>query len=212
MAHHRRRRGGESLPYTHKAFLPYVTALGQLALAWNGLHEALAFLFCSVMGGGYSNQFLAIWHALKSDRAQRDILFAATKSYVSGATLPKFYDDIEWLCKRADALEDARNDALHSPLWANQRGPDNTIIMPAIGLGHIRAQKLFEKKHLLSEFRWCRDSAIALTHFSIDIDAVLVDYMKPWPDRPVLPNRGQTSATKPRPPIPQAKRPRQPES
>jgi hypothetical protein len=198
MAKRRKRQQGgpaESLSYTHRAFLPYVTALGQLALAWNGLHEMLAFLFCSVMGGGYTNQFLAIWHALKSDRAQREILLAATKNYVSGAVPPKFYEDIEWVCKRADALEDARNDALHSPLWAYQRGPDNIIVMPVTGLGHVRAQKLFDK-HLLSEFRWCRDSAIALTHFAYDIDASLLDYMKPWPDRPQLPNRGRCREAK----------------
>jgi hypothetical protein len=59
----------ERLPYTHRAYLPYVTALGLLAPAWNGLRETLAFLFCDVMGGGYANQLLAIWHALKTDRA-----------------------------------------------------------------------------------------------------------------------------------------------
>jgi hypothetical protein len=40
-----------SVPYTHKAFRPYVIALGQLTLAWNDLHETLAIVFCSVMGG-----------------------------------------------------------------------------------------------------------------------------------------------------------------
>ena len=31
-------------------FRPYATALGQIALAWNGLHERLAFLFCMANG------------------------------------------------------------------------------------------------------------------------------------------------------------------
>jgi hypothetical protein len=39
-----------SLPFTHKAFRPYVIALGQLALTWNDLHVTLAMLFCHVMG------------------------------------------------------------------------------------------------------------------------------------------------------------------
>ena len=46
-----------SVPYTHAIFRPYVTALGQLALAWNDLHETLAMLFLSVMGGGYGSLY-----------------------------------------------------------------------------------------------------------------------------------------------------------
>jgi hypothetical protein len=53
--------------------------IGQIALALNGFQSELAMLFCTVMGGGYSNQFLAIWHALKNDAAQRDILEAAAR-------------------------------------------------------------------------------------------------------------------------------------
>jgi hypothetical protein len=141
----RARMPHESLPYTDRAFMPYVTALGQLTLAWNGLHEVLALLFCTVMGGGMSNQFLAVWHALRTDRAQRDILLAALKSDVRGVVPSKFFEDIEWICKRADVVEDARNDALHSPLWASKRGPGNTIVTPIVGLGHVRAQRLSEK-------------------------------------------------------------------
>jgi hypothetical protein len=43
----------DSIPYTHKAFRPHITVLGQLTLAWNDLHQTLAILFCSVMGGGF---------------------------------------------------------------------------------------------------------------------------------------------------------------
>src|SRR5580704_7160746 len=86
--------------FSDPAFRPYVGALGQLALSWNALHETMAFLFCSVMGGGYSNQFLAVWHALKSDRSQRDILLAATESHMNPAYSPQFVSDIKWLCGR----------------------------------------------------------------------------------------------------------------
>ena len=69
-----------SVPFTDKAFRPYAVALGQFALAWNDLHVALGMLFCTVMGGGFSNPALAIWHELKADRAQRDILKAAARA------------------------------------------------------------------------------------------------------------------------------------
>src|ERR1022692_594393 len=75
-------------PPTHAVFRPYAITLGQLALAWNELHESMALLFCTTMGGGYSNQFLAVWHVLKVDRAQRDILLAAARE-INAYTMTK---------------------------------------------------------------------------------------------------------------------------
>ncbi len=75
----RRKAAWEPVSYSHPVFRPYVAALGQIPLAWNGLHSQRALLFCTVMGGRYSNQFLAVWHAIKSDRMQRDVLEAAAR-------------------------------------------------------------------------------------------------------------------------------------
>ena len=57
---------------------PYVTALGKVAHAWNYLQEALGQLFCAVTGLENDGTGEAIWHSLNSDRAQRDMLRAAT--------------------------------------------------------------------------------------------------------------------------------------
>lgn len=181
------------LPVTSRAFGPYVAALGQLTLAWNELHETLALVFCMVMGGGLVNQYLAIWHAIKVDRAQRDILLAAAKAGdVQGSSYPNLVSDLEWICGKANAVEDARNDALHSPLWGSQRGPGTTLVMPMTGLGHVRAQKL-QAKNLLTEFRWCRDAAQVLTGFARELDAAMSGFGLSWPDKPAWPNRGQTN-------------------
>jgi hypothetical protein len=138
--------------------------LGQLTLAWNELHETLAILFSMVMRGGFVGQYLAIWHAIKVDRAQRDILLAAAKAdELRGPSYPRLVPDLEWICGKADGVEDARNDALHSPLWGSQRGPGSTLVMPATGLGHVRTQKLLAKDDLLIEFHWCRDASLVLT-------------------------------------------------
>ena len=103
-----------SVPFTHEKFRPYTLALGQFTLAWNDLHTSLAMLFCTVMGGGFSNPALAIWHELKADRAQRDILNAAMKSTVINGGSQSLSEEIDWICKRADSLEECRNNALHS--------------------------------------------------------------------------------------------------
>jgi hypothetical protein len=188
------------LPVTNRAFGPYVAALGQLTLAWNDLHETLAILFSMVMGGGYVGQYLAIWHAIKVDRAQRDILVAAAKAdQLRGTSYSRLVPDLEWICVKANAVEDARNDALHSPLWGSQRGPGSILVMPAAGLGHVRAQKLLTKD-LLIEFRWCRDASLVLTGFAREIDIAMSEFGLAWPDRPVWPNRGKTKKSKPRHP------------
>ena len=200
------------LPVTNRVFTPYAIALGQLALAWNGLHETLALLFSMIMGGGDIGRYLAIWHAIKVDRAQRDILLAAARAAeLSGSPYPKLVSDLKWICGKANAVEGARNDALHSPLWGARRGPGSALVMPITGLGHVRAQEL-QAKDLLSEFRWCRDAALVLTQFVRDLDAAISEFGLAWPDRPAWPNRGQTQKSTPRHPVRNAKPPRQPRS
>jgi hypothetical protein len=148
------------LPVTDQAFEPYVTALGQLTLAWNDLHETLAIVFSMVMGGGDVGQYLAIWHAIKVDRAQREILLAAAKvDELRGPRYPRLVPDLEWICRKAEAVEDARNDALHSPLWGSQRGPGSTLVIPLTGLGHVRAQKLMAKDLLTATLDLVADHA-----------------------------------------------------
>jgi hypothetical protein len=148
--------------------------------------------------GGFSNQFLAVWHALKNDAAQRDILQAAARdSFGYDSPLgAKVFTEIKWINGQATKVSDARDDALHCPLWGFERGQTETPVVPVTGLGHRRAQKLLEaKRGLLAEFRWCRDAALILTDYVKDIDELLSRDPSPlpaWPDRPALPNRGQT--------------------
>jgi hypothetical protein len=192
----RKRPTGEwapSVPVTHPAFRPYALALGQLALAWNDLHLSLEMLFCTVTGGGFVNPVLAIWNALKSDRSQREILLAAAKATLINGGSQKLAEEIEWICKRADALEDGRNDALHSPLWGAPRGPGAPVVSPAVGLGHVRANKLLGK-NLLAEFRWCRESSILLRDYATKLDFAVCQGA-PLPARPKLPARHSESAS-----------------
>jgi hypothetical protein len=184
-----------SISHTHRAFLPFATALGQLTLAWNDLHETLAMLFCSVMGGGFSNQYLAVWHSIPSDRTQRNALVAAVEAGLIEGGHPQLLEDVKWIRARAEELEEARNNALHSPLWGTPpMGKAPPIIRPAIGLGHIRANKL-AGKDLLAEYRYCRDATTVVRNFAIEIDKVMSKGGE-WPKQPKLPHRNQKSRPK----------------
>jgi len=192
LAKRRKHKTWDSASYSHPAFRPYTTTLGQIALAWNGLHSRMALLFCSVMGGGFANQFLAVWHAIPNDRAQRAVLEAAAKdSFGYDSELGRrVLDEVRWLNGQCDKVEEARNNALHSPLWGYVRGAKETIVMPVTGLGHVRAKKLWDAKAgLLAEFRWCRDAALVLGDFVSDLDEHLTGRNRSWPSRPALPVR-----------------------
>jgi hypothetical protein len=192
MAKRRKREPWESISYSHNAFRPYVAAIGQLSLAWNAYHEEMSLLFCTIMGSGFANQYLAVWHAVRSDRDLRAVLRAAaiscrevveTKSEVG----KRLVSDVTWVTNQGDSIEETRNNVLHSPLWGYGTG----LVMPLIGLGHERALKLAKSKRgLLAEFRWCRDAAITLSGFVKDLDKHLSGRRQTWPDRPPLPNRG----------------------
>jgi hypothetical protein len=188
--------------FTAPHFRPVAIALGQLALEWNDLHETLSLLFCSVMHGGYANQFLAIWQSLKVDRAKREILLAALESDIERGLPKPCVDDIKWLCGRIDVLEEEKNNALHSPFWST-----GDKIVPVTGLGHVRARKLAEKENVINEFRWCRDRTLDLKEFASQMNGAMGGSGKPWPKRPPWPKSGHPNAQKQPPRAQKAKRP-----
>jgi hypothetical protein len=207
----RRKRGSQR--YTAQEFRPYVTALGQLALAWNDLQESLAGLFWTMMMNGppqagdiVDYRPLRVWHAIRSDRSQKDMLRAviAADNQIDYWKRPLFAGDVRWLLGEAENLEYARNDAIHSPLFYIDRSiyglsyPGKKIA-PAAWLFNPRAVGLAKRADLLSEFRYCRDMAITLSDFAREIDSALIHPKRPWPRRPRLPTRGGGQGAKYRP-------------
>ena len=121
--------------YTGPEFKPYVAALGQLALAWNGLQESFAALFWTMSlngppkAGDFINDApLWIWHSIKSDRSQREMLKAAIDHTSVDWQRSKLKDDAIWLINEAMKLEDLRNDALHAPLFNLRQSPNEITL------------------------------------------------------------------------------------
>jgi hypothetical protein len=193
--------------FTARIFKPYVIAIGELALAWNDLHETLGMLFLGHFSAEQSAA--ALWNSQNFDRQRRALLKAVAQNMSEkiGADYPRLRGDILWLLTEIDKLEDARNTVVHSPLLTQET--ETTIVLglaipkssvlPNLRLGNTRATKL-EKKDLLTEFRWCRDAALVLRDYALTLEwATMVDET-PWPDRPSLPNRGQKRTRRDQPP------------
>ena len=128
---------------------------------------------------------------------------AALPYYRIETRYPTALADVDWLIVEAGKLEDVRNDAIHSPLlllgsggWPAvgqpimiepaeipltfQRGSTGSkrpspagLIIPDYALANPRALKLAQKD-LLPEFRWCRDTAIALRDYCDRVADALV--------------------------------------
>jgi hypothetical protein len=191
------------LAITGVKFEPYALAIGQMALAWNELHEALGALFAQALATGLDRglQCAAIWGAVTSDRQKRQIL-DATINYMGEEThkrFPQLATDVLWITERANSLEDRRNNVVHSPLAevtgeliAALTGLQMGDVYPG-GVLNERALKLSKStirvgKDLLVEMIRYRDYAEALASFSDDIFTVWRKPTDAWPDRPALPS------------------------
>jgi hypothetical protein len=204
--------------YTVKQFLPYALAIGQLALAWNSLHEALAHLFWTALGGGWKGLPVGVWNAAEFDRPKRKMLRAAIEATTPRQLSyhPKMVEDMIWIINKADELENKRNDAVHSPLLLFGKGAlaprYPPLVMPDALLDNRRAINLGQKD-LLVEFRWCRNATLVLRDFAYAVDRGLTTSGAPWPRRPSLPNRSAKKTPRsPRLPAQQQSRATQPPS
>lgn len=202
--------------FTERSYKPYVLGIGQLALAWNDLHEKLGDIFVVVMEGNtaadnhdVTYQLAAVWSAASSDRTKREMLKAAVASprALEGGPFPKLQDDISWLLGQAMKLEDRRNDIIHAPLFSLVDPGTNVSlvaqyfalqvgaeVIPNLMLQNTRATKLVDKNpkgQMLADFRWCRDSILALRDYASLITLGITVDQRAWPDRPQMPSRGQ---------------------
>lgn len=174
---------------------PYVSALGRVAQSWNALQEALAFLFSCVTE---MDDSLArgIWYSTQNDRAQREMLRAAINVRADIWDQPKrAAADLLWLINQANSVADQRNDAIHAPcsIMIGEKGLEVT---PVYFYGNPRALKL-QGKNLLEEFSWCEASADVLAIYAKYAATALSPHSsEPWPEKPLMPTRGQTQTRK----------------
>ncbi|MEQ1930178.1 MAG: hypothetical protein ABL957_06540 [Parvularculaceae bacterium] len=159
--------------YTSAEYRPYVMAIGQVALAWNDLHETLGEFFYEFVGGAPDDKMEAVWQSHISDRGKRAMLKATVNemSAEEHRFNPKAKSEMAWLFGQVDRLEEARNNVIHAPLssldWpqynrmARLMGlpPKPEGVRPADLRGNRQAVRL-QNKNLLAEYRLVRDEVM----------------------------------------------------
>jgi hypothetical protein len=198
----KKRRLTRNHRYNEKAYRPYTAAIGQLALAWNDLHEKLGTIFCTLLG---AERYIALWNAPKFDRPKRDLLRAllSTVTQPEKNSAPRLIPDVTLLLNKTDALEEGRNNSVHTPLfWA--RGdlfywatgevtpPIDLGVWPDSSQGNVRAKSLAGKE-LLNTFKLWRDQVLYLRNFADAMDSAL-SAGAPWPRKFALPTEKPKSS------------------
>lgn len=180
----------EDVEAADKALQPYYSALGKVAHAWNHLHEELGKVFCAATQLDLSIG-MAVWHSLKSDRSQREILegaiIRAAQSEDWMEAHPGAVEGIQYLLKKVNQLAGYRNDAIHAPCIVNWRG--DFEITPLTFFGNDKARRLMGKD-ILVEFEWYEKTAGALRSHASACRFAL-DAGSAWPEKPLLPTVGQ---------------------
>jgi hypothetical protein len=180
-----------------RLFRPVALEIGWIAYEWNRLQEALAELFSDVLDTKIA---FAVWHSVKSDLAQREMLIAAINSKFPEAADPKNdtkeRTSLVWLTTEANKLSHKRNDALHLPFFFVNH-PDHIEMLPFYLFGNPKAKKM-APKDLIKEFKWYRASASVLATYAENLHYALTfqDQGYPWPSRPSLPHLGQSPTPK----------------
>lgn len=164
----------------------------------------MGLLFATLLGIEHEegSTAWALWNSVKFDRPKRELLSAAKENLTREAFAewsPKAEAEIRWLIDRVNALEDDRNNVVHSPLLyvgdsseAKEAGR-KPYVAPVFIFGNQRAMRLADKD-LMTEFRYVRDAAAILAKYTSDMERTLANDSRgqiSWPKRPSLPNRGQ---------------------
>ena len=176
-------------------FRRHAQQTGQIMAASNILHSMFFCIFWTLVAKDNHALALSIWHVLRSDKAQRDMLLAAAQ-----ATLKKdrrMLARIKWAKERAEDLAVHRNDPAHTAMF-----PVETSGRPELWLDMIASKKASIDRLMQTptDRRWQRTCGdlIALYRYCAQIFLALSlpDEHLTLPERPQLRAVRQTTAVR----------------
>lgn len=154
---------------------------------WNQLQDFFGRVFAEIVSPKNHRLALAIWYSQESDRAQRKMLKAATKSLFGAEA--KLHLEIKWLCDRADDLAEGRNNVVHVSYSIAHELTDDSVTLKPRGTGsHWRADTMNDKDVLAELDKIVRDCEILCRYIFLLMPFVVNPAVDAeWPNRPKLP-------------------------
>lgn len=133
-------------------------------------------------------QVFAVWNAIASDAAQRDMMLAAAEAILSNE--PAMLRRIAWIKRKADSLGKARNDAAHLVVdfqWETETMQDAGRLVPhPFAMPRKRVNRLTTAKTLESRFKYVTGDIIALQTYALGVIYKLHSPRSALPKRPKL--------------------------
>lgn len=162
------------------AFESLARGLGLVALSYNDLLISLSGLFNATMK--IQNQLITdtIWHVIRSDRDQVNLIASLAASKASGISIPQnIRVEMKWATDRTNELIDARNDLLHSPFVSSGGRPPISFHLGT----HQRALK-FDGKDVIRECEWFYTAATVTRDWVEHLEIALTEKSYTLPQRP----------------------------
>jgi hypothetical protein len=186
------------IPKTYaKEVKKYSRQSGTILWAWNRIHAAFAESFVEIVDPNEPDVGLALWHAIKADTGQRDMLREALP--VRRGIETKTAEALEWLLDVADMLSPHRNDIAHTPM-AMAGALSGLIFEPDPFAGDPKRVARLGRPDREAFHKALTGDLIALSFYAMTIAMALRSpgLLLSWPRRPRLRSfpRGQVPLTR----------------
>jgi hypothetical protein len=173
---------------------PYKPAFSKVVYAWNGMQQSLGLLFCEISGLD-GKMGLGIWHALKNNRVQYDLLEAALAAASTDgdftSQLPKACEDIKWLLDSINLASDGDTGAVRAKIFSLV---DQNAEMPLLTIYEKLDERNMLEENLVAELDSYEAYLNTLSEFASTMSVALschrhneLGLHRPWPNRPILP-------------------------
>lgn len=105
-----RRRAARTITIPDEdAYRTHTARIGEIVYLWNALHDNLFMTFLNLFGLDEYETAHGVWHAVQSDKVQREML----KNAATARLKPRLRRLVHWVCKRQEKLSCYRNDFVH---------------------------------------------------------------------------------------------------
>lgn len=112
----------------YKARSELAQLVGDINVAWNDAHLSVYAIFAELVGD--SKKAKAMFFALRTDAAQRDITTALAPVALGGEKLRRIRKEVLDFMKHLNQLASKRNDAIHS-LWSIYGRTNDPVVIKA---------------------------------------------------------------------------------